>query len=475
MIWVVTTFVVGFSYVHAEASQISSDDSVYCITQSSICWTAPHYFTLLLDFVREMMNSIKTIGTQWAYVGKYINPNRFEGATFVAPKTNIITATTRNITQKLNFGVASVAIVTSPVNGAGLKDVWGWLSLLFKNKVFLRDNLLVEELESQLSDKKLELGLGGGWFTPVNVANRTLMKNIIQKYIDNWLFIDGTISDGVLYNTITSLLTQLLSSAKTVLYLDSVSQLDNISRGGSSGVTLVFNTSNIQAIQRDYTCAKWFINPCDSSLQAFSGAIASLLSDLETSTTSSYKTITNALDRLKQIFSKQQTTSFIERESELLKSMYGTQKVNKWTLLRVKYDKSIVQNIKNVGVAVGQNATSLWTFVSKGIQQKKQVVETSIDKENIVSVSTPAQWQPLFEQYIGTYLQDVFNQQSIDAELATFVEVDSVTPAFTVLSQQISTIKKDILGGKDQEGSLLKNLWVACELQCGGSRGLCRE
>jgi hypothetical protein len=35
------------------------------------------------------------------------------------------------------------------------------------------------------------------------------------------------------------------------------------------------------------------------------------------------------------------------------------------------------------------------------------------------------------------------------------------------LGNQINVIKKDILGGKEKNNSLLKNLWVACELQCG--------
>jgi hypothetical protein len=39
-------------------------EQVYCETQSSICGSAPKDFTALLDFVREMKNAIKTIGTQ---------------------------------------------------------------------------------------------------------------------------------------------------------------------------------------------------------------------------------------------------------------------------------------------------------------------------------------------------------------------------------------------------------------------------
>jgi hypothetical protein len=59
------------------------------------------------------------------------------------------------------FGVASAAVFANPTNWGGLKDVLGNTVLLAKNKVFLRDTKLIEELESQLSTKKLEIGLGG--------------------------------------------------------------------------------------------------------------------------------------------------------------------------------------------------------------------------------------------------------------------------------------------------------------------------
>lgn len=474
----VITVVIGFSCTHAEAVQLQQDDSAYCSTNTAICGTAPKQFTLLLGFVREMMNAIKTIWTQWNYVGKYINPNWFEGNTFVAPKSNILSATVRNVTQKLEFGVAALAIVSSPVNGGGLKDVAGWVALLLKNKVFLRDNKLVEELESQLSDKKLELGLGWGRYTKTNAANRALMQAIIKKYIDNWLLVDGQIADGVLYNNITSLLTQVLSSAKTVLYLDRVSQFDSFSRWGSNGISIVFNTASMQNIQRDYACARWFVNPCDSSLKSFTGAIHTLVASRSDSVSWSVKVITNALDRLGQTFTKSsdQTAEFKAREADLLKSMYGTKKINKGTFFSFKVDsdtQKVIDALKKDGVVIWKAAVSLWTFLTKDVQSEKQQLVSAKEDQNIMPSNTPTAWQPIFEQYLNSYLQDVFAQQATDSELATFAEVNNVTAGFSILWKQVDTIKTKILGGKDQDGSLIKSLGEACELQCGRG-GTCR-
>lgn len=483
----------GFSYTHAEAVQITADNCA----SSAICGTAPKYFTLLLGFVSEMMNSIKTIGTEWNYIGKYVNPNRYEGNVFVPPKTNPVSALMRNATQKLTFGVATLAVATSwrAWNFWGFKDIWWSVALLAKNKVFLRDNKLVETLESQLSDKKLELSLGGWWFVSVNPANRAMMQGIIQKYIDNWLLVDGIINPDASYDNVLSLVTQVLSSAKTILYFDTVSQFDDLERWWRNGtIRVAFNTANIATIQKEYSCARGFVNPCDSSLKSFTYNIQAVWSKGVGATTGSVQVITDAFKRLKQTFfikssSASENEKFKAREADLLNSMYGTQKANNGTLkeklgklIVVKYNedtvntKETVQSV-NQGVnqsaeditqfvsSVWQAATSMWTYVTDFATSKKSL-ESAKKNENII-IKNPSQWEEVFKNYLNVYLQDVFDQQALDSELATFAEVKPITPAFTILSQQIATIENKILWGKHQAWSLIKNLWEACELQCG--------
>jgi len=59
---------------------------------------------------------------------------------------------------------------------------------------------------------------------------------------------------------------------------------------------------------------------------------------------------------------------------------------------------------------------------------------------------------------IDSYVYDVFASQQTDLDLVSMVEVRSVTPAFAVLGQQISSIKNDILGDKEKDNSLIKSL-----------------
>ena len=62
VILLVIISVSNFSFA-ATTGEIAAEQA-YCQTQTSICGTAPAEFTALTDFVREMMNSIKTIGTE---------------------------------------------------------------------------------------------------------------------------------------------------------------------------------------------------------------------------------------------------------------------------------------------------------------------------------------------------------------------------------------------------------------------------
>ena len=59
---------------------------------------------------------------------------------------------------------------------------------------------------------------------------------------------------------------------------------------------------------------------------------------------------------------------------------------------------------------------------------------------------------------MSEYTNDVFVNQSLDLNLATFSEVKDITPNFALLGDQIYAIKDNILGGKDKKNSLIRSL-----------------
>ena len=462
LVCVVITCVSNFSFA-------KTDDTAYCTTQSSICGTAPEQFTFLMDFVREMTVAIKTIGPEWAYLGQYVNPNRFQWAVFTPPKKTVLGTVARNVANKLKFGLASTAIFSSPVNFAGLKDMLWWVVLLSKNQVFLRDNKLLEQLESQVNTKKYELGLWGWWYDQIIPANRTIMQAIIQKYIDKWLLVPSSqLYPGVSYNNITSLLTQVLSSAKSFLYFGATTGFDAMTRWGSDqGIFIGFTTGAIATVQRDYDCARWTNNICSSELKKLKDGRSKLRKSLSVWSSETKKTFKDAVTRLWQIFSPStQDSWYAARENDLLRSMYGSTQISKGTLADSL--KKSWAGIKKSWAEVGQQVAGVVSDVTAFRSFPKDLKDTVKDIPTLPDLPADTSATTDISKSIDSYVYDVFASQKSDLDLVGMSEVKDITPAFAVLGKQISVIKNDIIGGKDKQDSLISTLWASCELQCGG-------
>lgn len=492
MTWILITCVSSFSFASAKLVQINAyttgEKVKYCETNNSICGTAPEEMMLLMNFVREMSNSIQTIWTEWDYLGQYVNPNRFKWNVFDPPVQIKLGRLARNISQKIKLIFASTAIFSNPVNFAGLKDIVGWTVLLTKNKVFLRDTKVVEELESILSEKKYELGVGGGWSEKIHPENLQIMRDIIQQYKDEWLLVDpSNIEDGAVYNNVTSLLTSMLSAAKSFLYFDSIDQFNEISRWGKNGINVTFSPSPFMDNMRiKYSCARGLINPCDSALATFKKNMKNIGTTLSDSVSKSVTTFSDAGKRIGEFFKKEKSDEFKERETDLLKSMYGVTKVSTSTGflkgLLVDPFKKTRTSIKKSWSEVGKQFAEVGNDVSKFRQFPKNLKdatalnppkEKSVDLGATTATTDYQATQNVFTQMMNEYINDVFANHKADVDLALFSDIKELTPAFTVLWKQIDTTKKNILGGKQKNNSLLQSLWVACELQC-GRFGLCR-
>jgi len=476
VLWLVLTCVGGISFVDATVVQINRVENFdeYC-KDSAICGSPSKEFSLMMDFVREMMNSIKTIGTEWPYLGKYVNPNRFEGNRFVSPEKSIVSRITRNLVQKTTFGVAAIAIFANPVNVFGGKDVMGNVVLVSKNRVFLRDTKLLEEIESQLSTKKLEIGLWWAWFDKVNSHNVAVMHGIVQKYVELGLLDGGTsyLVDWVSYVNIVSILTQILSSAKTFLYVDSIGQFDSVSRWWENGIRISFVQGVGQKMQNDYTCARGLWDVCDVSLkEKFAGLwqnLTDMFFDASTGDQWFKTTFKDANNRFVSTFSPSKAIDpkrFQARRHDLLQSTHG--RSERGTFIEVNYDDGgDGQEALDVAKWWIVNVRKYMTnkdFRTKKQDEKKAQQQVALEEVRVVSVYDEA--EATFQNILQAYVNDVFVQQSLDIELATFSEVKDVTPWFAKLWQQIYAIKDVVLGGTNKEWSLIKTLRDAAVMQC---------
>jgi hypothetical protein len=100
-----------------------------------------------------------------------------------------------------------------------------------------------------------------------------------------------------------------------------------------------------------------------------------------------------------------------------------------------------------------------WNLVTKDlpstiqeiINGKEENVPAPVDSSSLVG-------KERLTNVLVSYVSDVFDSQTTDYTLISFAETKGLTPAFNVLGQQINVIKTDIIGDKNKEGSLIKNL-----------------
>lgn len=464
------------------AQETAVADYSYCET-SRVCGSAPEEMGLLLDFVSDMLGSIKTIGTEWSYLWQYVNPNRFKGEVFDPPTQNIVDKVSRNIAQKLTFSAATLAVLTNPINFFGTKDIAWWTALLGKNKVFLRDVKLIEDLEATLTTKKYELWAWWGLNDQIIDENLVRMQDIFAEYTEAWLF-EGSISHGVRYTNITSMMTLILSAAKELLYFDSTALLDSISRADDTlvdihNIRIVFKQEALKNIIDQYACAKWPTNKCSKEHASLKEIFSSSLSSLTGGWASAQDIFNEALDKRDQTFSKDdQDEQFQAREADLIRSMYGTQTYTKGKRLNTDINgfKELADNSKRIwtwaldgiqdtGKAIGRT----WNFFTKKlpdiIEAKKQAKADAAAQANISSDADSnglsSTTNVSFDEYLQTYVSDVFINQEIDTYLVSLSEIKDVTPKFAQLWEQLYAIKTYIV-----DGTLLENLSTAAKLQC---------
>lgn len=485
----------AFSLVEAQFIQIQPASPETC-KNSTICGTAPDMFVMMLDFVRDILNSIKTIGTEWEYLGEYVSPNRFQGNDFVPPQKTLVGKVARNTMQKLTFVTALSAVFSDSSDRWGVKEAVGNTILVAKNEVFLRDNTLVEKMESLLNDKKYELGMGGWRYTGVSDINLVIMNTILEDYKKKWLFIDDSfISKSATYSDITSVLSKILSAMKNFLYFDTTDQFISIRE--NQDIKVFFSPEVITSLQNSYDCARGFLDVCDKNKTTFKTIRKDISTKRKTSPLDNKKVFSDANDRLKLLFtankSEEQKKEFDDIQYQLVWSTYARSGLirdgvlfdttnmfseNEGSLWKVwSAFGDLGRWIADTTVMVATWAAAIFTGTLPLISRTRKIIRKPSDRvknyDDVIVGEVPLFGNEQYATILKSSVVDIFDRQIIDQELVGYVEVKDITPAFAILGDQISTIKTNVIWNKDTDNTLIKSLGEACETQCGRG-GLCR-
>jgi hypothetical protein len=173
---------------------------------------------------------------------------------------------------------------------------------------------------------------------------------------------------------------------------------------------------------------------------------------------------TDAVKRLGAIFSKskqEEDDDYQDREYDLLNATYGQSKRQDgvfFNLIDLNYDKNgELKELVGVSSAEPPRKTNL---VTKTLGATVEEIE-SAKAENVPAI--PANTSSMvgeerLKKELTAYVINVLDRQTTDHNLAAYHEIKDVTPAFNIIGQQIHIIKTEIIGNKDKEGSLIKNL-----------------
>lgn len=473
-------------------------DEVVC-ANSNICAAPPPGFKLMTSFIREMATAIKTVGTRDPYIGKYVSPSWFQAGQFVPPKESLLGKFTRNIKQKLQSILAITAVFTDLRDFGGVKDFAGWFVILFRNKVFFRDYKALMDIDSLISDKKYELGIGWGWAEKLNEANFKMFQDILDKYGPDgeWLFKTAKIEDDTTYRHIIMLMTRINSSLKTFLAVQRIKQFRDEFTPAKSDIPLIFNYDLITGMKAEYTCVK----ACDPKRNAFQAGIKKIGKTFGSGATDVGKTIKDASKRFAAAMwfgSKEDKEALKKREQELLRSQFG--------LKTTAATQGILglKNYRDQIKAAGKKITNGWNDIKQDLwadnqraamfsgitmtnsERRKitnqmaediQTLKKNYDNKNIsngeraaqnlvYNCITPSQYIDPIYAGLTASMDIIYDNASRQSQSMIIANNTDVTSYFSSILTIMHTTITTVIGKRGVPNSLIQNLWDACKAQC---------
>lgn len=458
-IWSVAV-IFGF-LVWWQGSVFAQTNISYC-EQTTICGTAPVEFNLMLSLVQELLTTIKTVGTKSPYLGEYVNPNWFVGNEFSPPKQNMVDDITTAIGQRLNYIAATTAIFVAPQQLWWLKVFFAGMINLFQQEIFARDTRRVEQLESEITQKRYELGMGGGWSKTVRAENVTKIWAVLDSYKSKWLITTFSLSDDMTYSDVMSFASTVLSSLRKYLSLNSIDYFSLLER--SRGIRVTLSPNIITSLDRQYTCARSPISICSKDLANFKDQMSTLAQSTYKKMLSGFQLFRTETKRLQKVFDENPP-----KQDELLASYYGNTNykngkritVNTGNMLSVP--KDIISQWRSLVVKEQSSSDIFVDTVPVKEKEVSSVSKTDLTYTNINTLDTSTR---SFVSWISDRMAPLMEYQKRDLALIYFSEVKDFSKGFDDIGKSILGVKT-VIGNKDAENSLISIFGQSCEMQCG--------
>ena len=430
------------------------------------CWSSPLHVTLINSFTTEILWTIKTIGTEAPYVGKYVSPSRFDSGKFIAPKQNLLSKTTRRARETL---WSALAVRRIHLEFSDLANIWDSLSVMARNKTIIRDRQKVWRIEQDINKKKYELSVW--WWRTDKIAWVTLenMKEIIERYKWLWVLWDWTeIANWAEYWDLIMLLWKTNSSLKHLVALGWENRAKNTKeipfQWTESKISIQIKEEAIQQIKENYDCTKMYA--CEDSRWNIQEEIKKIWEIYKNWRNNARSEVKRANSELVKAYSKENLKKVIT-ENAIFNQFSGAINEVKDRRNRAKHEienSAVYQQIQvrtDDGNKEGTWASTTWASTTKTITDIKNQfpLDISTEKQNIV-----IDFQNSFNETIDTIK---IEKNQMKSKYATLDTPHDILSKFVLLSERINNINNKIIWSKDWiDNCLIKNLWLLCEKQC---------
>ncbi len=495
------------SYTLVSAQSPDTTDTSSQTTRPCLaCSATPPELVVRHTFVQQMLwttSNARTTAQGWGGVGLSL-AWWFQWGLFNTGEPTVIKGLLRtlsdNIAQKAQTLWATAFLVTTISSQLIAKDGPLGFAVLFQWRSVLRDFVMIQDLDSQLSNEILDLGIAGMYTKTVPPEVLQQYNALIQEY-KGWQIPlrspNSTLSAWVTYDKVLTMLRRLNGRYKTFVSTDNSNPF-TVSRTyerNNGQILIAFASGYDQLLENAYQCTRGVVNQCSTALKNFGESIKKIWSDTKDQAKESLNTIKESRKRLKV------TLWFRDSQyiDEQLREFNGYKQFATWRSLKnmiprvnvdipnplSSADKKILHVVDNkvqtdrvakqeLDLKQSQRDAARAQRDQEQNQKKSdnaiQPVDGSFDVRDPSIVARSS--NEAFAQAMAKTMLSIANQQEQDATRALIADPRYTTIQIWSVIQSVQS-SNNAIWSKDTPWSIVSSLWQSCELQCANKGGTC--
>ncbi len=487
--------------------------------QCDVCNVPAKEFIMYKNFIEELLNRMNLVIPNWKYIGNYWNPGFFQAWIYKIPEKTkkTLDELKKNLLENAKIQAKNALAIFvfwwNFIKDGGV-SIFSNFSIFKQNKAFLKIKIDIDDLDTKIHSKELELIFWWWYSSKISKENHDYLDEIFKKYSewDNKIFSEYNFPEEIKYSDLFQLLENLNQKMKIFSVWSfnydkinknwfivnpfqdwgKIATLMDTKLNRKFYWKLVFDNDYIKTLSEKYKCWRFSLdNPlwCSEAWKNFMEWITKIYDSFWEELDKSKKNIDIAIRNFWSINvttnyrNPQNKKTFIwltEKEKTMLKEQWDLLRALYWInfnkdekLLDVRTDtEDIVQKFW-----ITKNTVNNWiNSIKNWTNEISNIKNTMWTKHVDWSIYKNVNIKKITEMRDGFYK---FEKQMFDTKINNKWKFDisavSTTQAslyFLWIFEKIKSIN-NIIWDKSSENTLIYNLWDACKKQCSNKKWLC--